>query len=176
MIFVYCNFQWQPHHLHPCHSFKEQSSVLVFCSPLQYVQCKALANGSILHSGLSWDLLVSIGFPGGLQLASEQREDSYHFLVFTDLFGNRTHGVVVQYYRPVQVQTHTHTKQTKYVDSYKYRQLVLIGCLPCQSCQEGAIQNGHRWNSSKTRLYTPFAVCIISKFPYYNALRDCLSW
>lgn len=41
---------------------------------------------------------------GGLHLANEQREDSYHFLVFTDLFGNRTHGVVVQYHRPVQVQ------------------------------------------------------------------------
>lgn len=37
-------------------------------------------------------------------MAGEQREDSYHFLVFTDLFGNRTHGVVVQYHRPVQVQ------------------------------------------------------------------------
>lgn len=42
-------------------------------------------------------------FIGGLQLANEQKEDSYHFLVFTDLFGNRTHGVVVQYYRAVQV-------------------------------------------------------------------------
>ena len=41
---------------------------------------------------------------GGLQLANEQREDSYHFLVFTDLFGNRTHGVVVQHYRSVQVR------------------------------------------------------------------------
>ncbi|XP_034401788.1 DENN domain-containing protein 3 isoform X2 [Cyclopterus lumpus] len=89
--------------------------------------------------------LPQLCFPGGLQLANEQREDSYHFLVFTDLFGNRTHGVVVQYYRAVQ------------------------------SCQEGAIQNGHRGNSSKSRLYTPFAVCIISKFRYYNALKDCLS-
>eukprot|EP00064_Thunnus_orientalis_P008052 superscaffoldBa00000933_g8074 len=81
----------------------------------------------------------------GLQLANEQREDSYHFLVFTDLFGNRTHGVIVQYYRAYQ------------------------------SYQEGVVQNGHKWNSSKSRLYTPFAVCVISKFPYYNALRDCLS-
>ncbi|XP_008329742.1 DENN domain-containing protein 3 [Cynoglossus semilaevis] len=89
--------------------------------------------------------LPQLCFPGGLQLAAEQLEDNYHFLVFTDMFGNRTHGVVVQYYRDVQ------------------------------SCQEGAAQNGHRWNSSKSRLYTPFAVCIISKFPYYNALRDCLS-
>nr|XP_046273687.1 DENN domain-containing protein 3 [Scatophagus argus]XP_046273688.1 DENN domain-containing protein 3 [Scatophagus argus] len=89
--------------------------------------------------------LPQLCFPGGLQVANEQREDSYHFLVFTDLFGNRTHGVVVQYYRAIQ------------------------------SYQEGAVQNGHRWNLSKSRLYTPFAVCVISKFPYYNALRDCLS-
>lgn len=50
--------------------------------------------------------LEAFGFHwlGGLQLASEQREDSYHFLVFTDLLGNRTHGVVVQSYRAVQVK------------------------------------------------------------------------
>ncbi|XP_072226278.1 DENN domain-containing protein 3 [Leuresthes tenuis] len=89
--------------------------------------------------------LPQLCFPGGLHLTSEQREDSYHFLVFTDLFGNRTHGVVVQYYRAAQ------------------------------SCQEGYIQNSHKWNLTKSRLYVPFAVCIISKFPYYNALRDCLS-
>ncbi|XP_056154239.1 DENN domain-containing protein 3 [Lampris incognitus] len=89
--------------------------------------------------------LPQLCFPGGLQLAREQREDSYHYLVFTDLFGNRSHGVVVQYYRAVQ------------------------------SFQESGIQNGHRGNLSKSRLYTPFAVCVISKFPYYNALRDCLS-
>ncbi|TWW65254.1 DENN domain-containing protein 3 isoform X1 [Takifugu flavidus] len=89
--------------------------------------------------------LPQLCFPGGLHLASEQKEDGYHFLVFTDLFGNRTHGVVVQYYRPVQ------------------------------SYQDGSLQNGHRWNSSKSRLFAPYAVCIISKFPYYNALKDCLS-
>uniref|UniRef100_A0A8D2ZXD7 DENN domain containing 3 n=1 Tax=Scophthalmus maximus TaxID=52904 RepID=A0A8D2ZXD7_SCOMX len=77
--------------------------------------------------------LPQLCFPGGLQLANEQKEDSYHFLVFTDLFGNRTHGVVVQYYRPKEKLCWIH------------------------------------------RLYAPFAVCIISKFPYYNALRECLS-
>lgn len=52
--------------------------------------------------------LEAFGFHwlGGLQLASEQKEDSYHFLVFTDLLGNRTHGVVVQSYRAVQVKTY----------------------------------------------------------------------
>lgn len=89
--------------------------------------------------------LPELCFPGGLELASEQKQDSYHFLVFTDMFGNRTHGVVVQYYRAVP------------------------------SCQEGVFQNGHRGSSTKARFYAPFAVCIISKFPYYNALKDCLS-
>uniref|UniRef100_A0A3P9ME30 DENN/MADD domain containing 3a n=1 Tax=Oryzias latipes TaxID=8090 RepID=A0A3P9ME30_ORYLA len=86
--------------------------------------------------------LPQLCFPGGLQLASELRDDSYHYLVFTDLFGNRTHGVVVQYYRAVQ------------------------------SFHESLTQNGGR---PRTRLYAAFAVCIISKFPFYNALRDCLS-
>ncbi|XP_061123770.1 DENN domain-containing protein 3 isoform X1 [Syngnathus typhle] len=89
--------------------------------------------------------LPQLCFPGGLQLSNEQREDAYHFLVFTDLLGNRTHGVVAQYYRAVQPY------------------------------QEASIQNGHRWISSKCRLFAPYAVCVISKLPYYNALRDCLS-
>lgn len=115
--------------------------------------------------------------PGGLQLASEHREDTYHFLVFTDLFGNRTHGVVVQYYRPIQVRSCAiQHRQKKAVNSREFTSLFLTGRPTCQSCQETAVQNGHRWNSPKSRLYAPFAVCIISKFPYYNALRDCLSW
>uniref|UniRef100_A0A8C7F742 DENN domain-containing protein 3 n=1 Tax=Oncorhynchus kisutch TaxID=8019 RepID=A0A8C7F742_ONCKI len=86
--------------------------------------------------------LPQLCFPGGLQIASEQREDSYHYLVFTDVFGNRTHAVVVQYYRPIQDVGH---------------------------------QNGHLSSSKSSRLYTAYGICVISKYPYYNALRDCLS-
>lgn len=56
--------------------------------------------------------------PDGLQVASEHKEDSYHFLVFTDLFGNRTHGVVVQYYRGIQVKTHP---KGKHVEANNFR-------------------------------------------------------
>uniref|UniRef100_A0A8C7G578 DENN domain-containing protein 3 n=1 Tax=Oncorhynchus kisutch TaxID=8019 RepID=A0A8C7G578_ONCKI len=84
--------------------------------------------------------LPQLCFPGGLQIASEQREDSYHYLVFTDVFGNRTHAVVVQYYRPIQVGCH-----------FNY-------------CSH-----------QSSRLYTAYGICVISKYPYYNALRDCLS-
>ncbi|XP_064839037.1 DENN domain-containing protein 3-like [Oncorhynchus masou masou] len=89
--------------------------------------------------------LPQLCFPGGLQIASEQREDSYHYLVFTDVFGNRTHAVVVQYYRPIQFS------------------------------QDGGHQNGYRLSSKSSRLYTAYGICVISKYPYYNALRDCLS-
>lgn len=41
---------------------------------------------------------------GGLCVASEPREDCVHFLVLTDVCGNRTYGVVAQYYRPLHVR------------------------------------------------------------------------
>lgn len=40
---------------------------------------------------------------GGLSVASEPQEDRVHFLVLTDVCGNRTYGVVAQYYRAPQV-------------------------------------------------------------------------
>ncbi|XP_041933016.1 DENN domain-containing protein 3 isoform X2 [Alosa sapidissima] len=90
--------------------------------------------------------LPQLCFPEGLKISEECKEDSYHFLVFTDVFGNRTHGVVVQYHRHIQASQDGHGHQ-----------------------------NGH-WTSPKgPRLYTTYAICVISKYPYYNALRDCLS-
>lgn len=120
-------------------------------------------------------LLVS-SVLGGLELVREQREDSYHFLVFTDLFGNRSHGVVAQFDRPALVQTHILALTKGHIRTNQCGQLILICCLLCQACQEGVLQNGHRRNSTKARFYIPFVVCVISKFPYYNALKDCLSW
>lgn len=29
---------------------------------------------------------------------------------------------------------------------------------------------------SSARRFVPFAVCLVSRFPYYNSLKDCLSW
>ncbi|KAJ7991755.1 hypothetical protein DPEC_G00287170 [Dallia pectoralis] len=86
--------------------------------------------------------LIQLCFPGGLQIASEQRDDSYHYLVLTDVNGNRTHAAVVQYYWPIQ---------------------------------DGGQQNGLRSPSMPCRLYAPYGICVVSKYPYYNALRDCLS-
>ncbi|KAF4100852.1 DENN domain-containing protein 3 [Onychostoma macrolepis] len=89
--------------------------------------------------------LPQLCFPDGLRITHESREDYYHFLVFTDVFGNQTHGVVAQYCKPVHFQL-----------------------------DNGIHQNGHRLNKLQ-RLFTTYSICIISKYPYYNALRDCLS-
>uniref|UniRef100_A0A8B9BVW8 UDENN domain-containing protein n=1 Tax=Anser brachyrhynchus TaxID=132585 RepID=A0A8B9BVW8_9AVES len=81
--------------------------------------------------------LPQLCFPGGLYITSESKEDQIHFLVFTDVCGNRTYGVVAQYYQPMQVCYLTHKKSDCFV---------------------------------------PLAICVISRYPYFNALKDCLSW
>uniref|UniRef100_A0A8C4EMC3 UDENN domain-containing protein n=1 Tax=Dicentrarchus labrax TaxID=13489 RepID=A0A8C4EMC3_DICLA len=70
-------------------------------------------------------------FWNGLQVTKEQKDEQFHFLVFTDVFGNKTHGVVMQCYRPILVGTQYYTKHQYF--------------------------------------------CVISKYPYFTALKDCLS-
>lgn len=47
-------------------------------------------------------------FPGGLKVTREHKEEQFHFLVFTDVFGNKSHGVVMQCYHPILVYSTTH--------------------------------------------------------------------
>lgn len=53
---------------------------------------------------------------------------------------------------------------------------------PLSLQDEHCFYNGKpHWESSwpaasAAGCFVPFAVCVVSRFPYYNALRDCLSW
>ncbi|XP_030014403.1 DENN domain-containing protein 3-like isoform X2 [Sphaeramia orbicularis] len=87
--------------------------------------------------------LPQLCFPGGLQVTNEQKDEQFHFLVFTDVFGNKTHGAVMQCYRPIMDGTSLY-------------------------------QNGAGY-SKFSRLFSPYSFCVISKYPYFTALRDCLS-
>ncbi|XP_046886821.1 DENN domain-containing protein 3-like isoform X2 [Hypomesus transpacificus] len=87
--------------------------------------------------------LPQLCFPGGLQVTNEQREERFHFLVFTNVFGNQTHGIVAQCSRPFQGTSFHQNRQ-----------------LP---------------SAKPEKLFTSYAVCVISKHRYYTALRDCLS-
>lgn len=53
--------------------------------------------------------IVAAFISGGLYVSSESKEDHIHFLVFTDVCGNRTYGVVAQYYQSMQVCYLTHS-------------------------------------------------------------------
>ncbi|XP_062842289.1 DENN domain-containing protein 3 [Trichomycterus rosablanca] len=108
-------------------------------------ESKTLASDPSVPKDIDLIALPQLCFPGGLRVVSEIKEDSYHFLVFTDVFGNQTHGVVVQYCKPIQF-----------------------------SLDRTVFKNGHL-SSKPPRLYTFYGICVISKHPYYNALRDCLS-
>ncbi|XP_043457816.1 DENN domain-containing protein 3 isoform X1 [Prionailurus bengalensis] len=100
-------------------------------------------------NGVDLLALPQLCFPGGVCVASEPKEDSVHFLVLTDVCGNRTYGVVAQYYRPLH--------------------------------DESCFYNGKmHWEpfrppGAAAGCFLPFAVCVVSRFPYYNALKDCLS-
>ncbi|XP_074509876.1 DENN domain-containing protein 3-like isoform X2 [Sebastes fasciatus] len=87
--------------------------------------------------------LPQLCFPGGLQVTNEQRDEQFHFLVFTDVFGNKTHGVVMQCYRPIL---------------------------------EGSSFFQNRSGSFKSsQLFSAYSFCVITKYPYFTALKDCLS-
>ncbi|XP_025040667.1 DENN domain-containing protein 3 isoform X2 [Pelodiscus sinensis] len=90
--------------------------------------------------------LPQLCFPGGLYITSESKEDQIHFLVFTDVCGNRTYGVVAQYYQPMQDGSFSSNAQALWESKAK-----AFGC------------------------FVPFAICVISRYPYFNALKDCLS-
>ncbi|CAJ1062158.1 DENN domain-containing protein 3-like isoform X1 [Xyrichtys novacula] len=87
--------------------------------------------------------LPHLCFPGGLQVTSNQVDEQFHFLVFTDVLGNKTHGVVLQCSKAVM---------------------------------EGTSGLHNSVGSSKfSKLFSAYSVCVISKYPYFTALKDCLS-
>ncbi|XP_064443882.1 DENN domain-containing protein 3 isoform X7 [Mirounga angustirostris] len=100
-------------------------------------------------NGVDLLALPQLCFPGGMYMASEPREDSVHFLVLTDVCGNRTYGVIAQYYRPLHDESCFYNGKAHWEPSWPTAGMA--GC------------------------FVPFAVCVVSKLPYYNALKDCLS-
>ncbi|XP_041528510.1 DENN domain-containing protein 3 [Microtus oregoni] len=99
-----------------------------------------------IPGGVDLLALPQLCFPGGVCVTSEPKEDYIHFLVLTDVCGNRTYGVVAQYYRPLHDEYCFYNGKTHWEPSV-----------------------------SSARRFVPFAVCVVSRFPYYNSLKDCLS-
>ncbi|XP_059837035.1 DENN domain-containing protein 3-like [Hypanus sabinus] len=90
--------------------------------------------------------LPELCFPDGFHLDTEGRDDSFHFLVLTDILGDRQHGVVLQVHREIK-ESDLHPAETP----------------------------GSEPAAEAVCLQVPYAICVITKFPYYTALKDCLS-
>ncbi|KAG9471550.1 hypothetical protein GDO78_014351 [Eleutherodactylus coqui] len=93
--------------------------------------------------------LPQLCFPGGLQVTLEPKEEHFHFLIFTDVLGNRTYGVVAHFFRTIQ-------------DA--------LGMSNGQAYWDSSMSSNKTYEA-----YVPFAICVISRYPYYNSLKDSLS-
>ncbi|XP_067904782.1 DENN domain-containing protein 3-like isoform X2 [Heterodontus francisci] len=93
--------------------------------------------------------LPELCFPDGFKLEMEEQEECFHFLVLTDILGNRQQGVVL----------HIH-KEIKESDLY-------------QAPPEGLELAKSPLEAS--RIFVPYGICVLTKFPYYTVLKDCLS-
>uniref|UniRef100_A0A671U674 DENN domain containing 3 n=1 Tax=Sparus aurata TaxID=8175 RepID=A0A671U674_SPAAU len=111
--------------------------------PSQGLSPACLVEDVIVPKDIDLMALPQLCFPGGLQVTKEQKDEQFHFLVFTDVFGNKSHGVVMQCYRPI---------------------LEEMSVLP----------NG-AGSFKSSQLFSAYSFCVISKYPYFTALRDCLS-
>uniref|UniRef100_A0A452S0Z8 UDENN domain-containing protein n=1 Tax=Ursus americanus TaxID=9643 RepID=A0A452S0Z8_URSAM len=94
--------------------------------------------------------LPQLCFPGGVYVASEPKEDCVHFLVLTDVCGNRTYAVVAQYYRPLHDESCFYNGKAHWEPSWPTA--------------------GRGWLLRTVRVWRGLQA------PYYNALKDCLSW
>ncbi|XP_022358033.1 DENN domain-containing protein 3 isoform X7 [Enhydra lutris kenyoni] len=75
--------------------------------------------------------LPQLCFPGGMYVASEPKEDCVHFLVLTDVCGNRTYGAVVQYYRPLTSRVSTTARRTGSRPGRRRAWLAALSPSPC---------------------------------------------
>ncbi|XP_072317227.1 DENN domain-containing protein 3-like [Eucyclogobius newberryi] len=86
--------------------------------------------------------LPQLCFPGGLHVTREARDEQFHFLVFTDVFGNKTFSVVMQ-------------------------------CFKAFSNDMSEFPNSNGADCPK--MFSAFGFCVISKYPFFTALKDSLS-
>ncbi|XP_032271999.1 DENN domain-containing protein 3 [Phoca vitulina] len=136
-------------------------------------------------NGVDLLALPQLCFPGGVYVASEPREDCVHFLVLTDVCGNRTYGVVAQYYRPLHVRDCREFPLKSGCRGFHFcrnthhkREAVITPAIPAEKPRT-TLRGGQIVAPSDappvSSAVVPFAVCVVSKLPYYNALKDCLS-
>ncbi|XP_071115089.1 DENN domain-containing protein 3-like [Haliotis cracherodii] len=91
-------------------------------------------------------------FPENAKVYRHKPEKSVHFLVFTDLSGNKTFATCLTFYKPYILEKEDSENLKMSLETKKT-------CL----------------SNSKTRAYLPQCCILISKYPYFYSMKECLS-
>ncbi|XP_046563256.1 DENN domain-containing protein 3-like [Haliotis rubra] len=91
-------------------------------------------------------------FPENAKVYRNKPENSVHYLVFTDLSGNRTYATCLTFYKPYVLQKEDSENLNLSLEVKKTN-----------------------LSSTKTRAYVPQCCILISKYPYFYSMKECLS-
>ncbi|KAK3087290.1 hypothetical protein FSP39_004285, partial [Pinctada imbricata] len=96
--------------------------------------------------------ITTFCFPDGMKIYEEKKDCYTHFLVLTDIQGNKTYATCLTFYRSFIVE--------KDGDGNEYVSL---------EASNSTLTKG------QYRCYIPHCCVLISKYPYFTVMKDCLS-
>lgn len=107
---------------------------------------------------ISQDVLNSLAvfcYPDGMKVFNQPKKEEVHYLVLTDLAGERSYATCLTFYRPFIVE-----KDAEEENCYKAE----LDVFPSTELK-----------ISKSRCFVPTCCVLISKYPYFTVMRDALS-
>lgn len=105
--------------------------------------------------------LPALCFPDGAFVSKKRKPVSCHSMVFTDIEGNHTYCMSMTFFRGFLL------KESEDDRSLGKYELFFMD----EDVDERTMQD-----SSYAVCYVPTCCCLISKKPYFNLMKDCLSW
>ncbi|XP_061169944.1 DENN domain-containing protein 3-like isoform X3 [Saccostrea echinata] len=93
-------------------------------------------------------------FPDDLRITKHKADTLTHFLVLTDIHGNKTYATCITFYRPYLLE--------KEYDGSLIPHLDLSG-------------DSSTTTSENVRCFIPVCCVLISKYPYFETMKECLS-
>ncbi|XP_031553749.1 DENN domain-containing protein 3-like isoform X2 [Actinia tenebrosa] len=143
-----------------------QVGAVVATPPVKKKKIKTRHSMSVLPGGgvmfpvssQVFNSLPPLCLPEGGFVYEQPKDETVHHLVLTDIDGNRTYSCCLSIYKPYMAKENENVP-----GSYD-----LVYMDP--SCDENAIKD-----SEYVKCYVPLCCCLISKYPYFNIFKDCLS-
>ncbi|KAH9496720.1 hypothetical protein Btru_009782 [Bulinus truncatus] len=100
------------------------------------------------------EAITTFCFPDNAHVYQEKPDNNIHFLVLTDVSGNKTYACCLTFYKPYKL-----TKDTNGIQTY-------------------ILQESHdalNECENSIHLFIPQCCVLVSKYPYFYAMKECLS-